>query len=197
MNHPIHPARRGAGRIVLSILSILTLTGCTVEVQKTDILRPIESKLTAYRAVEIPPPINQKAAALKVSTDLQDKMLFQVAVLGKFRRVAPSLNTDQAVLVMQTTILKADSGSAFLRWWSSIIDFGGAMYESYAKKKLGNISGSIGDGFLVVDIRFVDKQTKEEIGQITIKGLSDDPDSFRSAEDRIVESLVNYVKTQL
>lgn len=197
MRQAIDPIGLQSGRIVFAALAVVMLTGCAVELQKTDIVRPIESKLTAYHAVEIPAPLNQKEASFKISSDLQDKMLFQVAVLGKFRRVAPALTTDQSVLVMQTTILKADPGSAFLRWWSSILDFGGAMYESYAKKKLGNISGSIGDGYLVVDIRFVDKQSKEEIGQITIKGLSEDPDSFRSAEDRIVDSLIKYVKTQL
>lgn len=176
---------------------LLFLTGCAVELQKTDIVRPLESKLTTYRAVEIPVPLSPREAPSRVSSDLHDKMLFQVAVLGKFRRVSASVNSDQYVLVMQATILKVDSGSAFLRWWSSVIDFGGAMYESYAKKKLGNISGTIGDGYLLVDVRLVDKGSKEEVGHLTIKALSDDPDSFRSAEDRVVESLIKYVKTQL
>jgi hypothetical protein len=175
----------------------LGLTGCAVEVQKTDIVHPIESKLTAYRAVEIPAPRHPKDASARIISDLHDKILFQVAVLGKFRRVAASVNSDQQVLVLQTTILKVDDGSAFLRWWGSVAEFAGAMYESYAKKKLGSVSGTVGDGYLVVDVRFLDKASKEELGQLTIKALSDDPESFRSAEDRIVDGLIKYVKTQL
>lgn len=194
----MHSPRHHAALPILTGLLMLGLTGCAVEVQKTDIVRPIESKLTAYHSVEIPLPRSPKEASARVTSDLHDKMLFQVAVLGKFRRVAASVNSDQQVLIMQTTILKVDEGSAFLRWWGSVAEFGGSMYESYAKKKLGgSVSGTVGDGFLIVDVRFLDKRSKEELGQITIKALSDEPETFRSAEDRIVESLVKYMKTQL
>jgi hypothetical protein len=190
------PLRR-PGRLLAACFVGLTLTGCAVELQKTDIVRPIESKLTAYHSVEIPVPTGQKETPTRISTDLHDKMLFQVAVLGKFRRVSQDVKSDQQVLVMKAKIVKVDEGSAFLRWWSSVAELGGAMYESYAKKKLGMVSGSIGDGFLIVEVKFVDKRSNEELGHITIKALSDDPESFRSAEDRIVDSLIKYVKTQL
>jgi hypothetical protein len=183
-------------RLVASCLLLLASTGCAVELQKTNIVKPVEGKLTTYYAVEIPPP-RGKNAPPKLVADLQERMLLQIGTMGKFRRVATSMNSDQHVLVMQATIVKLDTGNRFLRWWSSVAEIVGAIYESYTKEKVGMVSGSVGDGYLLVDFQFVDKKTKQEVGQISVKGLADDPDSFRSAEDRVVDALMQYVQSQL
>jgi hypothetical protein len=175
---------------------LLLQTGCAVELQKTDVVAPIDGKLTIYSAVEIPAPRN-KNVPNKIVADLHEKMLLQIGSLGKFRRVGTASGPDQSVLILQATIVKYDNGNAFMRWMGSVTDLVGGFYESYTKLSAGNVSGSMGDGYLLVDIRFVDKRSQKEIGQITIKGLADDPENFRSAEDRIVDGLVRYVQTRL
>lgn len=177
-------------------LLLLIQAGCAVELQKTDVVTPVEGKLTIYSAVEIPPPRSQNAPN-KVVTDLHEKMLLQIGTLGKFRRVGTASGPNQSVLILQATILKWDQGSTFMRWMGSVTELIGNFYESYAKQSVGSVSGSMGDGYLLVDIRFVDKRSQKEVGQITIKGLADDPDNFHSAEDRIVDGLVRYVQSRL
>lgn len=177
-------------------LLLLAQVGCAVELEKTDVVTPIEGKLTIYNTVEIPAPRNQNVPN-KIVTELHEKMLLQIGSLGKFRRVGTTSGPNQSVLIMQSSIVKWDNGSTFLRWMSAVTELVGNFYESYTKQSVGSVSGSMGDGYLIVDIRFVDKSSQKEVGQITIKGLADDPDNFRSAEDRIVDGLVKYVKTRL
>lgn len=175
---------------------LLALAGCAVDLQKTQVMSPLEGKLTIYNALEVPLPRSQNTQN-KITTDLHEKMLLQLGALGKFRRVGTASRADQSVLVVQATVLKVDTGNTFLRWMSVLTETIGGVYESYAKQTVGSVSGSMGDGYLLVEIRFVDKRAQKEIGQITIKGLSDDPDNFRSAEDRVVDGLIRYVRTYL
>jgi hypothetical protein len=188
---------RSLRRTALAGLVWLGLAGCAIEVQKTDIVQPLEHKLTVYNAVEIPPPANPNSPA-EITNDLHEKMLLQIGTMGKFRRVGANINTDRHnTLVIQATIVKWDTGNRFLRWMGSIAELVGGIYESYAKQKVGTVSGSVGDGFLLVDVQFVDKREKQVLGKLTIKALADSPDSYRSAEDRAVDGLLNYVKTRL
>lgn len=99
--------------------------------------------------------------------------------------------------MVQASIVKWDDGNAFLRWMSALGDVIGALYESYFKQEVGNVTGSVGDGYLKVDVRFVDKRSGQPVGQITLTGLADDPNNVRSAEDRVVNGLVRYVKSRL
>ncbi|MBI3602973.1 MAG: hypothetical protein HY205_00785 [Nitrospirae bacterium] len=188
--------RRRSFQVMLAGALLLALAGCAVDLQKTQVVSPVEGKLTIYNAIEIPLPHSQNAPN-KIVTDLHEKMLLQIGALGKFRRVGTASRADQSVLVMHATILKFDTGSTFMRWMSSLTETVGGVYESYAKQSVGSVSGSMGDGYLLVEVRFVDKRSQKEVGQITIKGLSDDPDNFRSAEDRVVDGLVRYVQTLL
>jgi hypothetical protein len=197
-SRPVHKPVTLLRRLSLGASAALLVlqAGCAVELQKTDVVTPIDGKLTIYNAVEIPSP-RSKNAPNKIVADLHEKMLLQIGSLGKFRRVGTASSPDQSALILQATIVKWDDGSAFMRWMGSVTDLIGAFYESYTKQSVGNVSGSMGDGYLLVDIRFVDKRSQKEIGQITIKGLADDPENFRSAEDRIVDGLVRYVQTRL
>jgi hypothetical protein len=175
----------------------LGASGCAVEVQKTDIVQPLEHKLTVYNAVEIPMPDNPNSPA-EITNDLHEKMLLQIGTMGKFRRVSTTINTDRHnTLVIQATIVKWDPGNRFLRWMGSIAEIVGGIYESYTKQKVGNVSGSVGDGFLLLDVQFMDKREKLVLGKLTIKALADSPDSYRTAEDRAVDGLMSYVKTRL
>lgn len=178
-------------------LAAVGLTACTVQVQKTDILQPVENKFTIYNAVEIPAPLNPSAPA-EITNDLHEKMLLQIGTIGRFRRVGAVIPPERHnTLVIKTTIVKWDSGNRFLRWMSAVTDLAGKIYESYAKQDIGNVSGSLGDGFLLVEVQFVDKKAQEVIGKLSIKALADAPDSYRSAEDRAVDGLVAYFKTRL
>ena len=191
------PSLQPHGPWLLSVVLVLgTLGGCTLELMRTDVVRPIESKLTYYKTVEVPLPEAPKGIP-QISSDLQQRILNEVSAMGKFKRVRPEADGEDDTLVVQATIKKWDEGSAFLRWWGSIIDFGGGVYEQYTKQQVGNVSGTIGDGYLLVDVKFLDKQSKDVLGQITVKGLSDDPDSPRSAEDRVVHSIVKYLQSRL
>lgn len=193
----IDPRLRPQGTGLLSMLFVLgTLAGCTNELMRTDVVRPIEGKLTYYKTVEVLLPEAAKGMP-SISSDLQQRLLIEVGAMGKFKRVRPEADGEDDTLVVQTTIKKWDEGSAFLRWWGSIIDFGGGVYEQYTKQQVGNVSGTVGDGYLLVDVKFLDKQSKDVLGQITVKGLSDDPDSPRSAEDRVVHSIVKYLQSRL
>ena len=162
---------------------------------RTDVLQPVETKFTYYKTVEVPLPDTAKGVP-QIAGDFQQRLLNELGSMGKFKRVRPSADGDDDTLVVQATIRKWD-GNAFLRWWGSILDFGGGVYEQYTKQQVGNVSGTVGDGYLLVDVKFLDKQSKELLGHISIRGLSDDPDSPRSAEDRVVHSLVKYVQSRL
>jgi hypothetical protein len=177
-------------------LLLSTLAGCSVQLLKTDVIRPVEGKLISYYGVEIPTPRNQNAPP-KITNELQEKLLLQIGTMGKFRRVSTAATSEQSVLVIQTTIVKWDTGNAFLRWMGSVAELIGGIYESYAKQSVGMVSGTVGDGFLLAEFRFQDKRTQQELGRISIKGLSDDPDSFRSAEDRVVDGLIKYLLSRL
>ncbi len=194
-HRPASRLRRSSLRATAGLL-LLVQVGCAAELQKTDVVAPVEGKLIIYNAVEIPPPRSQNAPN-RITSDLHEKMLLQIGTLGKFRRVGTAAGSEQGVLILQATIVKLDRGNAFLRWMSSVTELVGNLYESYAKQTVGSVSGTMGDGYLLVDVRFVDKRSQKEIGQITIKGLADDPDNFRTAEDRIVDGLVRYIQTRL
>ena len=184
------------GTWLLSMVLVLgTLGGCTSELMRTDVVRPIEAKLTFYKTVEVPLPEGPKGIP-QISSELQQRILNEVSAMGKFKRVRPTADGEDDTLVLQATIKKWDSGSPFLRWWGSILDFGSNVYTQYTKHEL-DVSGSVGDGYLLVDVKFVDKQSKDLLGQISVKGLSDDPDSPHSAEDRVVHSIVKYLQTRL
>ena len=184
------------GTWLLSMVLVLgALGGCTPELMRTDVVRPIESKLTFYKTVEVPLPEGPKGIP-QISSELQQRILNEVSAMGKFKRVRPAGDGEDDTLVLQATIKKWDSGSPFLRWWGSILDFGSNVYTQYTKHEL-DVSGSVGDGYLLVDVKFVDKQSKDLLGQISVKGLSDDPDSPHSAEDRVVHSIVKYLQTRL
>jgi hypothetical protein len=178
-------------------LAAMWLAGCAVQVQKTDVIQPVENKFTIYNAVEIPPPLNPSSPP-EITNDLHEKMLLQIGTIGKFRRVGAVIPPERHnTLVIKTTIIKWDKGNRFLRWMSAVTDLGAKIYESYAKQEIGNVSGTMGDGFLQVEIQFVDKKAQEVIGKLSIKALADSPDSYRSAEDRAVDGLVAYFKTRL
>jgi len=178
-------------------LAFMWQAGCAVQVQKTDVIQPVENKFTIYNAVEIPPPLNPSSPA-EITNDLHEKLLLQIGTIGKFRRVGAVIPSERHnTLVIKTTIVKWDSGNRFLRWMSAVADLGGKIYESYAKQELGNVSGTMGDGYLLVEVQFVDKKAQEVIGKLSIKALADAPDSYRSAEDRAVDGLVAYFKTRL
>ena len=186
---------QGTGLLFLALL-LGALAGCTNDLMRTDVVRPLETKLTFYKTVEVPLPEAAKGIP-SISSDLQQRIVNEVGAMGKFKRVRPEADGEEDTLVLQATIKKWDEGSAFLRWWGSIIDFGGGVYEQYTKQQVGNVSGTIGDGYLLVDVKFLDKQSKDVLGQITVRGLSDDPDSPRSAEDRVVHSIVKYLQSRL
>lgn len=163
---------------------------------RTDVVQPIEAKLTFYKTVEVPLPETAKGVP-QIAGDFQQRVIMELGTMGKFKRVKPMADGDDDTLVVKATIRKWDEGNGFLRWWGSILDFGGGVYEQYTKQQVGNVSGTVGDGYLLVDVKFLDKQSNELLGQISIKGLSDDPDSPRSAEDRVVHSLVKYLQSRL
>jgi hypothetical protein len=180
-----------------TVAVVLAAAGCSAEIQQTRIVEPIQTKLSMFNAVEVPSPAVQDAPS-KIGQELQDKLVFQIGTLGRFRRVAPQMGSDQVTLVVQTKIMKWDDGNAFLRWWGNVVDLGASVYESYAKKELNSsMSGTIGDGYLQVHFRFVDKKSQQLVGEISIKGLADDPNNPRSAEDRVVDGLIAYLKSNL
>jgi hypothetical protein len=172
-----------------------SLAGCATDLMRTDVVQPLESKLTYYKTVEVPLPEAAKGIP-PISSDLQQRILNEVGAMGKFKRVRPVAEGEDDTLVVQATIKKWDDGNAFLRWWGAILDFGGAVYTQYTKHEV-DVGGSAGDGYLRVDVKFFDKHSNDLLGHITITGLSDDPDSPRSAEDRVVHSLVKYLQTRL
>lgn len=194
---PIVPT---SGRLSLTLavgLVCLGLAGCAAEIQKTIVVQPVESKLTAYNSVEIPEPKNPASPA-EITHDFHEKMLLQIGTMGKFRRVAASITTaNQQTVVIQTTITKWDTGNRFLRWMGAVTELVGGIYESYAKQQIGTVSGTVGDGYLLVDVQFVDKNAQQILGKLTIKALADSPDSYRAAEDRAVDALLAYMKTRL
>jgi hypothetical protein len=144
------------------------------------------------------PAAAESELAAEITNDLHEKMLLQIGTIGKFRRVGAVIPPERHnTLVIKTTIIKWDKGNRFLRWMSAVTDLGAKIYESYAKQEIGNVSGTMGDGFLQVEIQFVDKKAQEVIGKLSIKALADSPDSYRSAEDRAVDGLVAYFKTRL
>jgi hypothetical protein len=177
------------------LLPILLLPGCAGDLMRTDVVRPIEVKLSYYKSVEIPTPEVPKGVP-PIADDLQQRLINELGTLGKFRQVGAVAQGEEDTLVVQATVKKWSQGSAFLRWWGSVLDFGSNMYEQYTKQKL-DVSGNVGDGYLVVDFKFLDKQTKDILGQISVRGLCDDPDTPRPAEDRVVHSLAKYVKARL
>jgi hypothetical protein len=132
----------------------------------------------------------------EIAGDFQQRLINELGTLGKFKRIGPVTDGEEDILIVQATVKKWDSGSAFLRWWGSILDFGSNMYEQYTKQAI-NVSGNVGDGYLLVDFKFLDKQSKEMLGQVSVRGLSDDPDSPRAGEDRVVHSLVKYVQSRM
>jgi len=162
---------------------------------RTDVVYPVEVKLAYYKNVEVPTPEISKGVP-QIANDLQQRLINELGTLGKFKRIAPVADGDDEILVVQATVKKWDEGSAFLRWWGSILDFGSNVYEQYTKQSI-NVSGNVGDGYLLVDFKFLDKQSKDVLGQVSVRGLSDDPDSPRGAEDRVVHGLVKYVKSNL
>jgi len=162
---------------------------------RTDIVSPIEVKLSYYKSVEVPTPQMAKGIP-QIAGDLQQRLINELQTLGKFKRITAAVDGEEDTLVVQATVKKYDDGSAFLRWFGTVLDFGSNMYEQYTKMAL-NVSGNVGDGYLVVDFKFLDKQTKDVLGQISVQGLSDDPDSPRAAEDRVVHSLVKYVQSRM
>ena len=194
---PITPTP-GIFSLTLAVgLLCLGLAGCAAEIQKTIVVQPVESKLTAYNSVEIPEPKNPASPA-EITHDLHEKMLLNIGTMGKFRRVAAAVTgANQQTVVIQTTIAKWDTGNRFLRWMGAVTELVGGIYESYAKQQIGTVSGTVGDGFLLVDVQFIDKNSKQVLGKLTIKGLADSPDSYRAAEDRAVDALLAYMKTRL
>jgi hypothetical protein len=147
-------------------------------------------------AAEIPVPKNSKAPP-EITGELHEKMLLQIGTMGKFRRVAQDITAaNQQTLVIQATVTKWDTGNAFLRWMGSVAELIGGIYESYAKEKVGMVSGTVGDGFLLVDMEFVDKNAKQPIGKLSIKALADSPDSYHAAVERAVDALLAYMKTR-
>ncbi|MFM8551762.1 MAG: hypothetical protein ACKOCD_05510 [Nitrospiraceae bacterium] len=178
-------------------LACLGVVGCAAEIQKTTVVQPMDSKLTVYNAVEIPAPLNPSSPA-EITNSLHEKMLLQIGTMGKFRRVAVAITTtNQQTVVIKSTIVKWDIGNRFLRWMGAIGEIIGGLYESYAKQQIGMVSGTVGDGFLLMDVEFVDKKAQQVVGKITIKALADAPDSYRAAEDRAVDSLLDYMKSRL
>lgn len=162
---------------------------------RTDVVYPIEVKLSYYKSVEVPTPQIAKGVP-QIANDLQQRVINELGTLGKFKRISAVADGEEDILVVEATIKKWDDGSAFLRWVGSILDFGSNMYEQYTKQAI-NVSGNVGDGYLLVDFKFRDKQSKDVLGQISVRGLSDDPESPRAAEDRVVHSLVKYVQSRL
>jgi hypothetical protein len=185
-----------ATRLAVTLGLVWMSSGCANELMRTDVIQPVEGKLSFYRTVEVPLPEVAKGIP-PISGDLQQRIVNELGIMGKFKRVAPVSNEDNDTLVVQADIRKWDVGSPFLRWWGSVLDLGSNMYEQYAKQSLGEISGAIGDGYLLVDVKLLDKQSQDVLGRLRIKGLSDDPDSPRSAEDRVVHSLVKYLQSRL
>jgi len=177
-------------------LVCLGLAGCAAEIQKTTVVQPVEFKLTVFNAVEIPEPKNPASPA-EITHELHEKLLLQIGTMGKFRRVGASINDNRATLVIQSTIVKWDTGNRFLRWMGAVTELAGGIYESYAKQQIGTVSGTVGDGFMLMDVQFIDKKAQQVIGKLTIKALADSPDSYRSAEERAVDALLNYMKTRL
>ncbi len=182
--------------IALGALLPVLYAGCANELMKTDVVRPIETKLTYYKTVEVPLPETAKGVP-QIAGDFQQRAIIELGTISNFKRVRPLGDGDDDTLVIQAMIRKWDEGNAFLRWWGSVLDFGSNVYEQYSKQQLGMISGSIGDGYLLVDVKFLDKQSKEVLGQITVRGLSDDFDNPRSAEDRVIHSIVKYLQSRL
>lgn len=175
----------------------LSSAGCAVEIQKTLVVQPVESKLTVYNAAEIPVPKNP-ASPSDITAELHEKMLLHIGTMGKFRRVGPSITTaHQQTVIIQATITKWDTGNRFLRWWGTVGELLGGIYESYAKQQIGTVTGTVGDGYLLMDVQFIDKNSQQVLGTLTIKALADSPDSYRAAEDRAVDSLLAYMKTRL
>ncbi|MDE3035245.1 MAG: hypothetical protein KGJ14_04655 [Nitrospirota bacterium] len=204
-----HHHRTGTGRLPIAptsgLLSLtlagglfcLGLSGCAVEIEKTVVVQPVESKLTSYNSVEIPEPKNPSSPA-EITHDFHEKMLLQIGTMGKFRRVAAAIKTaNQQTVVIQATIVKWDAGNRFLRWWGAVGELLGGIYESYAKQQIGTVTGTVGDGYLLVDVQFLDKTSQQVIGKLTIKALADSPDSYRAAEDRAVEALRKYLLTRV
>ena len=192
----IGPSLKPQGTGLLSVAFVLgALAGCSPELMRTDVVRPLETKLAYYKTVEVPLPEAPKGIAL-ISSELQQRILNEVGAMGKFKRVRPEADGEDDTLVLQATIKKWDEGSRFLRWFGSILDFGSNVYTQYTKHEI-DVSGSVGDGYLLVDVKFVDKQSKDLLGQISVKGLADDPDSPHSAEDRVVHSIVKYLQSRL
>jgi hypothetical protein len=187
---PLHPRLLPAVALLAA-----SLAGCATDLMRTDVVQPLETKLTYYKTVEVPLPEAAKGIP-PISNDLQQRILNEVGAMGKFKRVRPVAEGEDDTLVVQATIKKWDDGNAFLRWWGSIMDFGANVYTQYTKHEL-DMSGSVGDGYLRVDVKFFDKHSNDLLGYITITGLSDDPDSPRSAEDRVVHSLVKYLQARL
>ncbi len=192
------PPTPGIFSLTLAVgLLCLGLAGCAAEIQKTIVVQPVESKLTAYNSVEIPEPKNPASPA-EITHDLHEKLLLNIGTMGKFRRVAAAITgANQQTIVIQTTIAKWDTGNRFLRWMGAVTELVGGIYESYAKQQIGTVSGTVGDGFLLLDVQFVDKNAQQLLGKLTIKALADSPDSYRAAEDRAVDALLAYMKTRL
>jgi hypothetical protein len=183
-------------RLLLSAVLLLgALAGCATDLMRTDVVQPLEAKLTYYKTVEVPLPEMAKDIP-PISNDLQQRILNEVGAMGKFKRVRPVAEGEDDTLVVQATIKKWDDGNAFLRWWGSVIDFGSNLYTQYTKHEV-DMAGAVGDGYLRVDVKFFDKHSKDLLGHITITGLSDDAESPRSAEDRVVHSLVKYLQARL
>jgi hypothetical protein len=190
------PSRLLSLRLAVGLLC-LGLAGCAAEIQKTIVVQPVESKLTGYNSAEIPEPKNPASPA-EITHDLHEKLLLNIGTMGKFRRVATAITgANQQTVVIQTTISRWDTGNRFLRWMGAVTELVGGIYESYAKQQIGTVSGTVGDGFLLVDVQFVDKNSQQVLGTLTIKGLADSPDSYRAAEDRVVDALLAYMKTRL
>ncbi len=194
---PIAPTPGVFSLTLAAGLLCLGLAGCAAEIQKTIVVQPVESKLTAYNSAEIPEPTNPSSPA-EITHDFHEKMLLHIGTMGKFRRVAASITgANQQTVVIKATITKWDTGNRFLRWMSAVTELVGGIYESYAKQQIGTVSGTVGDGFLLVDVQFIDKNAQQVLGKLTIKALADSPDSYRAAEDRAVDALLAYMKTRL
>lgn len=193
---PIAPRCRWTPLALACCFLGLGLAGCAAEIKKTTVVQPVEHKLLLYNAAEIPAPKNSKAPP-EITGELHEKMLLQIGTMGKFRRVAQDITAaNQQTLVIQATVTKWDTGNAFLRWMGSVAELIGGIYESYAKEKVGMVSGTVGDGFLLVDMEFVDKNAKQPIGKLSIKALADSPDSYHAAVERAVDALLAYMKTR-
>jgi hypothetical protein len=182
-------------RVMAALVLAASCSGCANDLMRTDIVRPVEVRLSYYKAVEVPAPVVPKGLP-QIGDDLQQRLINELLSLGKFKQVGPAAEGEDDTLVVQATVKKWDEGSAFLRWWGSVLDFGSNMYEQYTKQQL-SVAGNVGDGYLVVDFKFLDKHTKDVLGQISVRGLCDDPDTPRPAEDRVVHSLAKYVKARL